>query len=73
MLGSTELLVIAGVVLLLFGATAIPRIARSLGRARREFEKGLEEGRRDDAEPPEAKDGKSNRDRGPAGDPGDSP
>ena len=44
MIGSTELLIIALVVLVLFGAAAIPRFARSLGKARKEFKKGLEEG-----------------------------
>ncbi len=47
MLGTTEILIIAGVVLLLFGGAAIPRFARSLGRARREFEEGLKEGARE--------------------------
>ncbi len=50
MLGTTEILIIAGVILLLFGGTAIPRFARSLGRARREFEEGLKDGARQ-AEP----------------------
>jgi len=44
MIGTTELLIIVGVVVLLFGATAIPRLARSIGRARSEFEKGAKEG-----------------------------
>ena len=42
MLGATEILIISGVVVLLFGATAIPKIAKSIGQARREFNKGLE-------------------------------
>ena len=44
MLGSTEILVIGGVVLVLFGAGAIPKFARSLGRARKEFEAGAADG-----------------------------
>jgi TatA/E family protein of Tat protein translocase len=40
MLGSTEILVIGVVVLVLFGARAIPKFARSLGQARKEFEAG---------------------------------
>lgn len=43
MLGTTEIIIIAGVILVLFGATAIPRFARSLGKAKREFEKGIDE------------------------------
>jgi sec-independent protein translocase protein TatA len=47
MIGTTELLIIAGVVLVLFGGSAIPKLARSLGRARREFEAGAKEGLRE--------------------------
>jgi len=50
MIGSTEIIIIAVVVLVLFGATAIPRFARSLGKARREFKEGLAEGEKDGAE-----------------------
>lgn len=32
------------VVLLLFGSTKLPKLARSLGSAQKEFKKGLEEG-----------------------------
>ena len=32
------------VVLVLFGASSIPKFARSLGKAKQEFKKGLEEG-----------------------------
>ncbi len=34
------IILIAAVVILLFGASRIPQLARSLGQARREFEKG---------------------------------
>jgi sec-independent protein translocase protein TatA len=44
MIGTTEIIIIVAVVLVLFGATAIPKFARSLGRAKREFEQGLKEG-----------------------------
>ncbi|WP_319562626.1 twin-arginine translocase TatA/TatE family subunit [Marispirochaeta sp.] len=44
MLGSTEILVIGGVVVLLFGASAIPKFARSLGKAKKEFRDGMDEG-----------------------------
>ena len=33
-------MVIAIVILILFGAAALPKFARSLGRAKKEFEKG---------------------------------
>lgn len=44
MIGTTEILVIAAVILILFGSSAIPKFARSLGRAKKEFERGLKEG-----------------------------
>ena len=39
-----ELLVILLIVLLVFGGTKIPQLARSLGQAQREFRKGSTEG-----------------------------
>lgn len=36
-LGTTELLIILVIVLLLFGATRLPRVARSMGEAIREL------------------------------------
>jgi sec-independent protein translocase protein TatA len=53
-LGPFELLIVLGVVLLLFGGTQIPKLARSLGQAQKEFKQGLDEGAKDD---PGAKDG----------------
>ena len=46
-LGGPELLIVLVVVLLLFGSRKVPELARSLGRAQREFKDGL----RDDAPP----------------------
>jgi sec-independent protein translocase protein TatA len=43
MVGTNELLIIALVVLVLFGAGAIPKFARSLGQAKKEFDKGTKE------------------------------
>ncbi len=42
-LGPTELIVILVIVLLLFGGTKLPKLARSLGEAKKEFEKGTDE------------------------------
>jgi sec-independent protein translocase protein TatA len=42
-LGIAELLVILAIVFLLFGATRLPKLARSMGEARREFRKGSTE------------------------------
>ena len=46
----SEWLVVLIVVILLFGASAIPKIARSLGQAKKEFKKGLEEGEEKETE-----------------------
>ncbi|WP_334143440.1 twin-arginine translocase TatA/TatE family subunit [Rhabdothermincola sp.] len=46
-LGGPEILLIAVVVLLLFGGTQLPKLARSLGEAQKEFKKGLREGTSD--------------------------
>ncbi|MSQ11346.1 MAG: twin-arginine translocase TatA/TatE family subunit [Dehalococcoidia bacterium] len=43
LVGLPELLVILVVVLLLFGATRLPKLAKSLGEAVHEFRKGTEE------------------------------
>ena len=43
MFGSNEIIVIAIIVLVLFGSAAIPKFAKSLGLAKKEFEKGLKE------------------------------
>ena len=54
--GGAEWIIIGGVVLVLFGASAVPRFARSIGRAKKEFEKGQRDGVRQEAEgqPPDA-------------------
>ena len=52
-LGVPELLIILAVVLLLFGSTRLPKLARSLGQASKEFKKGVDD--KDDEEKP-AKD-----------------
>jgi len=39
-LGAPELLIILVVILLLFGGAKLPKLARSLGEAQREFKKG---------------------------------
>ncbi len=43
-IGTSELLVIAVVALILFGPSKIPEFARNLGRAVNMFKKGLKEG-----------------------------
>lgn len=46
-IGLTEMLIFLGVLLLIFGATRIPEIARSLGKSASAFKKGLKEGQED--------------------------
>ena len=53
-LGPTELIIILLVVLVIFGGSQIPKLARSLGQAQKEFKTGLEEGSKDE---PGQKDG----------------
>jgi sec-independent protein translocase protein TatA len=50
-----ELVIILLVVLLFFGASRLPSLARSLGASAKEFKDGLEEGA-DDDEPAEESD-----------------
>jgi sec-independent protein translocase protein TatA len=42
-LGTGELLIILAIVLLVFGGAKLPKLARSLGQAQREFKKGVVE------------------------------
>ena len=46
--GPTELLIVLGIVMLLFGSTQLPKLARSMGAASKEFKKGLNEGATED-------------------------
>ena len=41
-LGPTELLIVLAIVLLLFGSAKLPKLARSLGQASKEFKQGTE-------------------------------
>ena len=48
-----EALLVLLIIALLFGSAKLPKLARSLGQASKEFRKGLDEGLKDD-EPPAA-------------------
>jgi sec-independent protein translocase protein TatA len=43
-LGPTELIIVLVIVLVLFGGAKLPKLAKSLGEAQREFKKGSDEG-----------------------------
>jgi sec-independent protein translocase protein TatA len=47
-LGPTELIIILVIVLVLFGSTRLPKLARSMGQASKEFKKGVNEGDKDE-------------------------
>jgi sec-independent protein translocase protein TatA len=50
-----EWIIVAAVVLVLFGGTQIPKLARSLGQAQKEFKQGLKEGASEDADGKDSK------------------
>jgi sec-independent protein translocase protein TatA len=58
--GPTELIIVLAIVFLLFGATRLPKLARSLGEASKEFRKGVNEADGDDAVPAPKPDEKVN-------------
>jgi sec-independent protein translocase protein TatA len=49
-----DLLIVLAVLALLFGSSQLPKLARSLGRASKEFRDGLAEGDRDGKDPKRA-------------------
>ena len=50
--GFWQILIIVAIIAVLFGAKKIPELARSLGKAKGEFKKGLVEGEKEDAAEP---------------------
>jgi sec-independent protein translocase protein TatA len=47
-LGAPELVIILLIVLLLFGGAKLPKLARSLGEASKEFKKGIDDKDKDE-------------------------
>jgi sec-independent protein translocase protein TatA len=47
-LGPTELIIVLVIVMLLFGAAKLPKLARSLGESAKEFKQGIDAGGRED-------------------------
>jgi sec-independent protein translocase protein TatA len=58
-IGAPELLIVLLVVLVIFGGSQLPKLARGLGSAQREFKKGLDEGAQDDDKDSDHKSKKS--------------
>jgi len=50
-IGTGELLIILAIVLLIFGGAKLPKLARSLGQAQKEFKEGLSESADKDEDP----------------------
>ncbi len=49
-IGTTELLVVLAIVLIIFGPKALPKLGRSLGKTLGSFRKGMNDGEDDDDE-----------------------
>lgn len=47
-LGATELLIVLVIVLVVFGGAKLPKLARSIGQAQKEFQEGVTEGVNED-------------------------
>jgi sec-independent protein translocase protein TatA len=54
--GPTELIIILLIILLIFGGAKLPQLARSLGQAKHEFEKGASDPKSKDSEPADKKE-----------------
>ncbi len=48
MIGLGEVLIFGGVLIIIFGATQIPKIAKSLGEGLKEFKKAVKEAKEED-------------------------
>ena len=47
--GTTEIILIVAVLFLLFGATRLPQLAKSLGQSRKAFKEGMREAEEEEA------------------------
>lgn len=48
-MGTSEIMIVAVVLLVLFGGSQLPKLAKNLGSAQRELKKAMEEGKSDDS------------------------
>ena len=46
-IGSTEMLLIGAVIILLFGASKLPQLAKALGQSKKAFREGMDEAERE--------------------------
>jgi sec-independent protein translocase protein TatA len=49
--GAQELLIVLAIALLIFGGAKLPQLARSLGKSKAEFQKGIQEGAAEEDQP----------------------
>jgi sec-independent protein translocase protein TatA len=56
-LGAQELIIVLVVILVLFGGTQLPKLAKNLGKAQQEFKAGLNEAGKDTKPAPKPDDG----------------
>lgn len=54
-LGGSELIILLVIVLVVFGGSQLPKLAKNLGKAQKEFKDGLADGMKDDASSDTAK------------------
>ncbi len=64
-MGGLELLIILAIILLFFGAKRIPEVARSLGKAKHEMQKEMEEAEAKDREEREKAEARQNKEESP--------
>ena len=55
-LGGPELAILLVIILVLFGGSQLPKLAKNLGKAQKEFKDGLEESQADDSSESEKAD-----------------
>ena len=54
-LSGNEAIIVVAVILLLFGSSQVPKLARNLGKAQKEFKDGLDEGKNESTDSPDTK------------------
>ena len=64
-MGGVELLAILAIILLFFGARRVPELARSLGKAKHEVHKGIEEAEAEAEEEREKAEARQDREESP--------